>query len=134
MPREGHRGRQLSLVSPLHAPFLEENAVFVRDELLTSLERSVTPATLNGCSLVLQILVFSFETGQEVVLRGGTRLSTYVRSGDQGTAGVGVGSAAAAVVAASASPDNKTLAVACAGSGTTTVTLVFFFLVVPGIC
>lgn len=63
-------------------------------------------------------MVYSFETGQEVVLRGGSRLSANVRGGDQGTAGAGTGAgAAAAVVAASASPDNKTLAVACAGSG-----------------
>ena len=90
--------------------------------------------SFDGCSLVLQILVFSLETGQEVVLRGGSRLSTYVRSGDQGAAGAGAGAPAAVVVAASASSDNKTLAVACAGSGITAVALFFSsFFFVPGI-
>ena len=53
------------------------------------LDRSVTP--LPWVLFFFQILVYSFETGQEVVLRGGTRLSAYVPSSDQGTAGAGAG-------------------------------------------
>lgn len=70
-----------------------------------------------------QIRVFSFETGFEVMLQGGKRLSTNTRGdgdasrGGNSTPAAIAAAATAPVVAAEVSSDNGTLAVACAGSG-----------------
>lgn len=62
-----------------------------------------------------QILVYSFETGNEVTLKGGKRLSAHTRGGGGSSKTAAPG--AAAIVAADVASDNGTLAVACAGSG-----------------
>ena len=73
-----------------------------------------------------QIRVFSFETGLEVMLQGGRRLSTNTRGdadaarGGNATPAAIAAAATAPVVAAEVASDNGTLAVACAGSGDAT--------------
>lgn len=73
-----------------------------------------------------QIRVFSLETGFEVALQEGRRLSTKIGGspGDGGTRGGNGATAATAsagptapIVAAEVASDNGTLAVACADSG-----------------
>lgn len=61
----------------------------------------------------MQILVYSFETGREVLLSGGKRLSAHIRGDTRGNAVPGT----AAIIAAEMTSDNGTLAVAGAGSG-----------------
>lgn len=70
-----------------------------------------------------QIQIFSFETGFEVTLQGGQRLSMNSRSKGAAPASaatpaaVAAASVTTAIVATEVSSDNGTLAVACVGSG-----------------
>eukprot|EP00752_Nemacystus_decipiens_P008065 g7209.t1 len=73
------------------------------------------------------IRVFSFETGLEVMLHGGRRLSTNTRGdidaarGGNATPAAIAAAATAPIVAVEVSTDNETLAVACADSGAVTL-------------
>lgn len=58
--------------------------------------------------------MYSFETGNEVTLRGGKRLSGLARGDDNRG---GSATVTAVAVAADVTSDNRTLAVACSGSG-----------------
>lgn len=88
-----------------------------------NLHNRVAPPSPPKRSTRRQIRVFSFETGFEVVLQGGKRLSTNTHGdgdavrGGKATPAAIAAAATAPIVAAEVSSDNGTLAVACAGSG-----------------
>lgn len=69
-----------------------------------------------GCCLFCQIVILSFETGKEVFLHGGNRLSAQPYGGLSSSSSSAA--AAVSIAAADMASDHRHLAVACAKSGT----------------